>query len=468
MHKHTRVLSLRSAPFNQIGEENPASDPKQSNHHNTALDASHEARTIPRNRSLHTPSQANSTEACLMAPQQQSEPAHRTQAASGSHPSAQGVEYFVFSLTRRLKDLGQSSVRKIDDASDVMDIYREECKARPIEHEIRQWRKFLPETLQAQLNIQTWETHREQLPNTSTFSAFLSKLRHGFLLTPHMPSFSWSKGIYCKQKYEFAQTRLLPVLLSMQHNLKIAARLCCMAEDGLGNCHDRPVLTFVDMELEVKCEQALSDLQHQQQHQPNTSLAVDQIVQNLLALEAQKLTKSMAISWLSREFLHVPIGDFDPEQNVVVSYDKIAKATQLFPAPPYVSATSFVDANIQRDIRERVTLALKHLNPSWLKERLHTHLMASDNWIRVLVSMDPDLGQALAQTEAQRLQASEALVHNLMAFDEQYAAQLDQINTNYMRARTELLWTEARQNFTHQHVDAYLKANNTAEGQELT
>lgn len=173
--------------------------------------------------------------------------------------------------------------------------YQALLKAPNIEKEIQNWRECLPNIDRSTLCLETWKGYQETLQNVGAFSVFLRDIRHAFYLNPFHIGISWTKGIYLSKKRAFVKQRLLPVLLAIQNNRCIAERLFCMAEDGLGACHDRPALTFIDIELETKCFLVLQTLENQNLCSSDIKL----LRQKIIHLEAQKYKKQYTISLLS-------------------------------------------------------------------------------------------------------------------------------------------------------------------------
>ena len=366
----------------------------------------------------------------------------------------EGMGHFVVSLTHELKHRGKSW-KKSSVPLEIRNIYAEERSAKPIEHEIQAWKSLLPKASQSKIDPKVWAALRTTLHNTDTFSAFLVTLRHGFLFELKRPSFSFSKGLHSKSKSEFALNRLLPVLLKMQESPALAERLCSMAEDGLGNCRDRPSLTFVDIELEVACETALTHVKHLLAAE-HTPAQFNEACQRLVFLEAQKLQKNELVSLLADSFKTVKDGDLDPKQNVLVSYDKIAKATERLPRLPYVTCVSFVEAEVQRKIRKDARFYLTKTTCFWLPRRLNAQLMCSDNWVKLLTLKYPELSGQLQDVETKRLRASEALMNDAQQFDGRYATQLNALNAEHMQARSALLNTVPIARFTREQVAQYV------------
>jgi hypothetical protein len=376
------------------------------------------------------------------------------------YPYSEPLNHFVASLTHEIKST--QNIKKGSRTREARYIYNDEKKSGNIEQEVKRWAQVLPQEKRHEIDLEVWQSYKRSKTNTEAFSAFLHILRIGFFLEFKIPNFSWKKGFYNKKKAEFAETRLLPILVEIQNNPSIAERLFDMAEDGLGACHERPALAFIDIELEVLCSKALRALKHSPNNQDaNTHY------QRLIALEAQKLRKQLVLSQLISNFKTAEYGGIDPFENVLIAYGKIAKERKYFPTLPYTSASSFVSAEEQRACRQQAIRYIDNGTDSWWPKRLEQHLMKSDTWIHALCIQFHSLSQNLETLQKIRFARSEALIQDDTLFNEDYADNIREVGATYETDLSMLLNTPEIHQFTCENILRHLQNTLNQESQSF-
>lgn len=340
---------------------------------------------------------------------------------------------------------------------EIASIVQDEKRAGKLEKVIKRWQKLLPLQLQQQIKPESWQNYETQFPSARTFSVFLSKLYGGFAHELKMPSFSWSKGFYCRKKEVFAVERLLPVLVAMQNNPTLTNRLFCIAEDGLGGCHNRPALSFVDIELEVMCETELTTLNGLVNDNIRSESQLDKACRRLIAIEHQKYRKAAVISSLIPRLKEMIGGNGDPMQNVVFAYKHIAKSEKFFPEIPFATCGTIIS---DKDMRTLCREAVSHVH--FMESvcggcDLATHLRVSDSWLKVLVMRLPEVGRKLEKIERMRTTYSEKLLDlPQKAFEKHYARDIQALEAAYQRARFEIIRGPRVEDFTERLVYCYL------------
>lgn len=359
----------------------------------------------------------------------------------------------ICSFVTKLSD--SSTERKKPGDYQLSSIRSEEKHAKHLKTPLQRWQKHLPIELQSEIKLNIWKDYESRFHNAKTFSVLLSKMANGFGLGLAIPGCSWSRGIYNRKKPVFAKERLLPVLLAIQNKPLLAERLFCLAEDGLGGCTDRPMLTFVDIELEVKSDAKMSELCNSL---AQNKTGISDICNEFVEIEHQKLRKSMVISDLIKQFNEARKRRGDRFQDVVIAYKAIAKQkSHYFPPIAFTSSASMADEDIMRMIQQQAISNLESIDEMSTKNLLIEHLMTSDNWLKLLITRDPELGKSLQRLEQQRTRYSENLLDlPTDSFQDNYAKDIQSLESAYHRLRTRLLNKPETRDFTAMVVTRYM------------
>lgn len=97
------------------------------------------------------------------------------------------------------------------------------------------------------------------------------------------------------------------------------------------------------------------------------------------------------------------------------------------------------------------------IDSSLVKHQLVDHLLTSENWLKLLVMRNPDLGKTLQRIEKLRTKYSENLLElPRTSFLNHYANDLQALDSAYHQARSSLLNEPATIEFTAQQVEHYL------------
>jgi hypothetical protein len=178
---------------------------------------------------------------------------------------------------------------------------------------------------------------------------------------------------------------------------------------------------------------------------------------DFISVEHQKLRKSLVVSGLIEQFKTQKGGRVDPLENVVHAYRKIAKKIpHLFPPAPYRACATFVNDDRIRSVKNQAISSLQKIDFLKTRELLVGHLMSSDNWLKLLVKRDPELGRSLQRIEQQRTRLSENLLDlPADALQSHYATDIAALESAYNRHRSRLLNHPLTVEFTKDQVDRY-------------
>ncbi|WP_334118154.1 hypothetical protein [Limnobacter sp.] len=434
---------------NEISDNQSPSHEKLANNRNSflldnvenipSIDDSSESNSTPRQSTLNSPSILDESKSSRSA----------TFGKVEIEKYAENLEIFCVKLSDCKKSTSKSKDLELDN------IIFEEKNAKKLTVAIRKWQKHLPLEFKSKIQLSIWDDFEKKFSSANVFSVFLTKLLTGFTLEFTKPSFAWSRGFFFPKKQAFAVNRLLPVLVSLQNRPWLVTRIFCIAEDGLGRCHDRPSLAFVDMELEVLSDIQMSkicELFKQNEYLNEFDIACSQFI----SVEHQKILKLKTYSALINEFKNVKDGLYDPLQNVIISYNEIAEKTKLFPRAPYISSLSDVGKDDQINIRNNVVKSISDFDENQTKGQLKEHLITSDNWLKLLILKYPLLGDSLIKIKNQRIRYSENLVDlPEKEFIAHYSKDIQTLDAVYHRARLRLLNQSEIVEFTDRQIDYY-------------
>ena len=346
---------------------------------------------------------------------------------------------------------------------DASFIRSHEKHAKSLVRTLKQWQKQLPPEQQSEIKLEAWQEFERTLPNARTFSKFLSILYGGFRLDFLTVFLSCSLGKHKPSRKVFAESRLLPVLVAMQQKPLLAQRIFCLAEDGLGSCHDRPTLTFIDIELEVRSDQKISELCNifERDRKVDTK-----ICNEFIAIEHQKFRKSRVISSLIKNIRDAEDGHIDPLQRLLNTYHAVTKKEKDHFLPlPYLNLCSFINKKVKAQIISRSILNYKSMESFNVKGFLREHLMVSDNWLKFLIIRNPQMGKVLERLEEERTRCSEKLLDMPEAeFQDNYAREIQALQAWYLRIRWKALYCGDSREFTETQVEHYLAERGTNPG----
>jgi hypothetical protein len=349
-------------------------------------------------------------------------------------------------------------------------------KSPPLVTVIGHWLHFVSENGQALLDLSVWKKYSDDLTTASnqakSFSALLQKLHEGF------PGVSKTNYSYRNELQDwgsgreenvrqFSSTRLVPVLQHMERRPDLTYRVFDLSFDALGECHDRPPLAWVDIELESQVDQKIQEWTESRRFGRGN----DALLSGLIQCEIQKMCKGLAQSH-ALQYLHPryqPLWHWDPRleghaeipdnmENVLHVYELIQKKhPSWFPELPYRNyAASYTDADMQRLadlIESQIQTSLTH--PT--REPLFEHLGQSDSWQQVLeVKFPIDTKVRDANLKAKQKEMNALLTREKDMAPEEYGYQAGLLMAQYNAVSETHVSSEdikKRQDFTQNMVD---------------
>lgn len=205
-----------------------------------------------------------------------------------------------------------------------VELYREEQQrirkelkeSKPLVQNVTQWCNNLEKSDRTEIDVQKWESlgkDTTQQSWTVPLSATLQKLHEGAKKDP----------VTKKIDAAFA-TRMKNVLKVIQSNHKpFIPYLSTLGEDTLGQCNDRPVTVFLDLELRTQAYQTLTDIRDGKKTR-----------QDMLDVAVKRLVFDETLDQLN---ISVPVcHSVDPVEARLHLWESIQKQNLLdIPALPY-------------------------------------------------------------------------------------------------------------------------------------
>jgi hypothetical protein len=172
-------------------------------------------------------------------------------------------------------------------------------------------------------HAQLWQSEE----HAQTFSAFLDKLHAGAQRSLRgVPDGHWQR----------LRERILLLLTDLASHPSMRRRLFQHAEDALGNCHDRPPITLIDMELIARVQAASIRIASNGQSLAAADLSTKNDLREVVHGCRQLWRKTEFVKDLSNSLYHLRHASQDPLE-AVISCMEIAQAAnhEFIPALAY-------------------------------------------------------------------------------------------------------------------------------------